>query len=99
LLENKSAPRPPVVSTHLPGTHCVITNRWRYITYPDGAAELYDRRADRHEFTNLASLPRHRALIAGLARHAPASSMPPVPDNTQFNFDFKTHTYQRKAQP
>jgi choline-sulfatase len=99
LLENKSASRPPVVSTHLPGAHCVITSRWRYITYPDGASELYDRRADRNEFTNLAALPRHRALQADLARYAPASSTPPVPDNTHFDFDFKTHTYQRKAKP
>ncbi len=99
LLENPKAKHDPVVSTHLPGTHSVISEQWRYIVYADGSEELYDRKADRNEFTNLAADPKHKALKLQLAKYAPAKSAPPQPLVTDYDFDFPTYTYKRKAKP
>jgi arylsulfatase A-like enzyme len=96
LLENPRARRAPVVSTHLPDTHCVISSEWRYITYADGTEELYNRRADRHEFTNLAANPRYSRLMQQLKAYTPPTSAPPVPLNTAYEFDFATYTYTKK---
>jgi hypothetical protein len=83
----------------LPNTHSVVDTRWRYNVYADGSEELYDRRKDRHEFTNLASDARYSAVKRRLARHVPPSSAPPAPLNSEYDFDFATHTYRRKAKP
>jgi arylsulfatase A-like enzyme len=99
LLENPKAKRDPAVSTHLPGTHCVIDEKWRYIVYADGSEELYDRKADRNEYTNIASNPRHASVKQRLAKFAPATSAAPQPLVTDFDFDFTTYTYKRKAKP
>jgi choline-sulfatase len=99
LLENPKARHAPVVSTHLPGTHCVITEQWRYIVYADGSEELYDRKADRNEFNNLAANPAHKALKQELLAFAPAKSAPPQPPVTDYDFDFSSYTYKRKAKP
>jgi arylsulfatase A-like enzyme len=99
LLENPKAKHDPVVSTHLPGTHCVITEQWRYIVYADGSEELYDRKADRNEFNNLAADPAHKALRQELLAFAPAKSAPPQPPVTDYDFDFSSYTYKRKAKP
>ena len=99
LLQNPRASRKPAVSTHLPGTHCVINKDWRYITYADGSEELYDRKADRNEFQNVASEPRHKKLKAEMAQYAPARSAPQQPLVTDYDFDFSTYTYKRKTRP
>ncbi len=99
LLENPKAKRDPVVSTHLPGTHCVIDEKWRYIVYADGSEELYDRKADRNEYTNIASNPRNKSVKQRLAKFAPATSAAPQPQVTDFDFDFATYTYKRKTKP
>ncbi len=97
LLENPKAKTNPVVSTHLPDTHSVISEKWRYIVYADGAEELYDRKADRNEFRNVAGEARHAALKREMRAFAPKTSAKPVPLVTDFDFDFKTYTYQRKV--
>lgn len=99
LLDNPRAPRETAVCTHLPNTHSVVDTRWRYNVYADGSEELYDRRKDRHEFTNLASDARYSAVKQLLARHVPPSSAPPAPLNSEYDFDFATHTYRRRAKP
>lgn len=99
LLENPKAKHDPIVSTHLPGTHCVINAKWRYIIYPDGSEELYDRKADRNEFTNVASNPKHSGIKQRLAKFAPPTSAKPQPQVSDFDFDFATYTYKRKAKP
>jgi arylsulfatase A-like enzyme len=99
LLDNPRAPRETAVCTHLPNTHSVVDTRWRYNVYADGSEELYDRRKDRHEFTNLASDARYSAVKQRLARHVPPSSAPPAPLNSEYDFDFATHTYRRRAKP
>ena len=37
-----------------PGNYSVRTDRWRYILYSDGNEELYELKADPHEWDNLA---------------------------------------------
>ena len=45
--------------------------RWRYIRYADGSEELYDYKADPHEWTNIASKPEHATLKSTLAGFFP----------------------------
>lgn len=96
LLQNSKAPRDPAVSTHLPDTHCVIDQRWRYIVYADKSEELYDRKADPNEFRNLASDPKLTSVKQRLASFAPKTSAAQQPQSTEFDFDFATYTYKRK---
>jgi arylsulfatase A-like enzyme len=44
----------PVITTHQPHDHAVVTDQWRYIRYATGEEELYDIRADPGEFRNIA---------------------------------------------
>ena len=43
----------PAICSHNAGNHSVCDDRWRYIRYADGSEELYDRRSDPLEQTNL----------------------------------------------
>ncbi|MEM1063567.1 MAG: hypothetical protein AAGJ97_14675, partial [Planctomycetota bacterium] len=45
---------------------------WRYISYPDGSEELYDHRADPHEFTNVAAEPEHAELLVRFRQAVPS---------------------------
>ena len=96
LLRDPSAKRDPAVVTYLPGNHAVLTERWRYIRYRDGGEELYDRAADPNEFRNLAGDPQHAGLKRELARRMPASSAPPKPARSSYDFDFARHTWKLK---
>lgn len=59
----------------------VRTARWRYTEWNGGrdGVELYDHDADPHEFTNLASNPRHAETLAGLKRRLGETTTPPPP--------------------
>ncbi len=48
--------------------HLWRTERWAYLEYADGSAELYDMRADPGQFTNLAESPEVVATRRDLAR-------------------------------
>ena len=56
LLENPTAKsKRLVVTTFDKGNHALSGIRWRYIRYKDGSEELYNRKNDPHEWTNLAA--------------------------------------------
>jgi arylsulfatase A-like enzyme len=79
-LKDANAPREhPAITTHNQGNHAVRNEDWRYIRYADGSEELYEVRADPHEWTNLAGDPKHAAVKKDLARWLPKVDKPPVP--------------------
>lgn len=43
--------------------HAVRSQNWHYIRYADGAQELYDKRHDPHEWTNLAPNVKYAKVI------------------------------------
>ncbi|MBK1828985.1 sulfatase [Haloferula rosea] len=61
-----------------PGGYAVINRDWRYIYYPNGGEELYDRRKDPNEWNNLLfQRPGvHQELIRKLKRAAPETFAP-----------------------
>jgi arylsulfatase A-like enzyme len=61
-----------------PGEFALINDRWRYIRYGDDGEELYDRRADPRELTNLVTSERHASILEQLRQAAPASFAPPA---------------------
>jgi len=96
LLRDAKAARNPTVTTYLAGNHAVRDERWRYIRYRDGTEELYDLTADPNEYTNLASNSRHQAVKERLRKFVPASSAPPKPLRTAYDFDFEGHRWKLK---
>ncbi len=77
-INDPAAPRErPALITMYAGNHAVCDDRYRYIRYADGSEELYDRRADPHEFDNLVphtgDRPELRAVIDRLAAFIPES--------------------------
>jgi len=71
LLRDPDAPRQRPVVTAYQDHLSVRTERHRYIRYADGSEELYDRTADPHEWTNIASNPDVAALKKQLAERLP----------------------------
>ncbi len=72
LLKNPEAAWNEVaICSHGRGNHAAIDNQWRYIRYKNGDEELYDYRADPHEWTNLAGDSKHAEVKTRLARHLP----------------------------
>jgi arylsulfatase A-like enzyme len=80
LLDPTASWEHPAVMTYLRGNHAVRSQRHRYIRYANGDEELYDHFADPHEWTNLASRPDSKGVIAELARHLPRTDAPPAKD-------------------
>ncbi len=79
-LHDAKAPRnQPALTTHGPGNHAVRSEHWRYIRYANGSEELYDHRADPHEWVNLAKDPRYRDIIREHARWIPTKDAPAAP--------------------
>lgn len=71
-LRTPAAPKnDAVVTTYRRNNHAVRSADWRYIRYHDGGEELYDRRKDPDEWTNLAGRPEMAAKKAELARWLP----------------------------
>ena len=79
-LKDPTAPRPwPAITTHGQNSHAIRTTRWRYIRYPDGSEELYDRQNDPNEWTNLASNAKYASTKSELAKWLPTTNIPPIP--------------------
>jgi arylsulfatase A-like enzyme len=77
LLANPAMPwDKPALTTYGFNNHAVRTNAWRYIRYDNGDEELYDRKNDPYEWTNLASKPDLEHIKTMLARHIPTENKP-----------------------
>jgi arylsulfatase A-like enzyme len=61
----------PTLSTYGRGNNAIVSDRYKYIRYSDGSEELYDRRQDPNEWTNLAGQAGREELKRELARHLP----------------------------
>lgn len=60
------------ICSHGRGNHAAIDAQWRYIRYENGSEELYDHRADPHEWTNRAAEPALSGIKTQLAQHLPS---------------------------
>lgn len=91
----------PAISSHNQGNHAVRSERWRYIRYADGSEELYDLRTDPNEWTNLASDPEHKAVIAAHAKWLPRIDVAPVPGSAHrvLTYDAATDEATWENQP
>ena len=77
LLENPAADWPYIArSSFGPGNVAIVSEHYRYIHYNDGSEELYDRRADPHEWHNLASNPSNDAVLKKHRARLPSSCHP-----------------------
>ena len=83
-LQDARTPRPwPAITTHNQGNHAIRTERWRYIRYADGSAELYNHHTDPNEWTNLVNVASSANVIREHARWLPAIDRPSVPGSAQ----------------
>jgi arylsulfatase A-like enzyme len=53
------------------GNHTISTQRWQYIHYFDGSAELYDLKRDPNEFVNLAGDRNYAGVMKHLSQYLP----------------------------
>jgi arylsulfatase A-like enzyme len=73
-LENPQAPRERPAMTHLGADKAAVrTERWRYVTYPDGD-QLYDHDNDPNEWTNLSGKPEYAKIERELAAMLPKNA-------------------------
>ena len=78
-LRESGAKRPwPAITTHNQGNHTIRSDRWRYIRYADGSEELYDMQSDPNEWTNLASDPKYKEIIARHKKWLPKIDRAPM---------------------
>ncbi len=81
-LQDASAPRDrPAITSHNQGNHGIRSENWRYIRYADGSQELYDMRADPHEWTNVSGQPQYASVIAEHKKWLPQIDEPPAPNS------------------
>jgi arylsulfatase A-like enzyme len=84
LLKDANAARPwPALTSHNQGNHAVRTEQYRYIRYADGSEELYDRRVDPDEWTNLAGKKENAGILGELRKWLPKVDRAPVPGSAQ----------------
>ena len=69
----------PAITSHNQGNHGIRSERWRYIHYADGSEELYDMQNDPNEWTNLAGVPEHAAVLAEHRKWLPKPDLPLAP--------------------
>lgn len=81
----------PVLSTWGRGNHAIRDGRYRYIRYRNGDEELYDHRADEHEWRNLATDPALAPVKARLSGYLPEADAPNVrktnPPKSELDWD------------
>ncbi len=69
----------PAITTHNPGNHSVVSEKYRYIHYADGSEELYDFENDPDEWHNLANSTEHALIKAELKASMPTIHAEPAP--------------------
>jgi hypothetical protein len=75
-------PEEALISTNIPAYFGVITERYAYIEYQTGEAELYDLQKDPFELVNLAAVTADHGLRARLSAQLQALRAPPVTPGT-----------------
>lgn len=92
LVDDKAQRTRPAITSHNQGNHGIRSENWRYIRYADGTEELYDLKADPHEWTNLALQAQSATILAEHRRWLPKIDLPPVPNSAQ-----RVLTYDRST--
>lgn len=83
LLKNPQADWPHIArSSFGPGNVAIISERYRYIHYKDGSEELYDRKVDPNEWTNLAASPEKRSVLRRHSARLPKEYQPVLGKNS-----------------
>ncbi|MBD3676409.1 MAG: sulfatase [Planctomycetaceae bacterium] len=62
-------------------SHLLRTDRWAYLQYQDGSAELYDMKNDPQQFTNLVDSPDHQQTLKELQKRL-ADKRQSIQDNS-----------------
>jgi arylsulfatase A-like enzyme len=76
-LRDADAPRErPAITSHNQSNFSIVTDRWRYIRYVDGAEELYDIVNDPHEWDNVAA--KNEDVVKTLRGWLPKNNVGPV---------------------
>ena len=58
----------PAITTIYAHNHSLVDEQYRYTRYADGSEELYDRKADPHEFDNLITKAKDNAKLAAVIK-------------------------------
>lgn len=75
LLENPAAPWPHYARTSFgPGNYAIVSERYRFIQYNDGTAELYDHENDPHEWNNIVAESAYADIVEEHRAQLPTSS-------------------------
>ncbi len=94
LMENPDADwRAGTLTVYPRGNNALRTDRYRYIRYEDGSAELYDHESDPNEWNNLAGNPEYTDLINSLKKSFPKTEAPyhPSTSKSPINAWFQEH--------
>ncbi|MCO8121293.1 sulfatase [Stieleria sp. TO1_6] len=72
----------PAITSFGRGNFAIRSARYRFIQYHDGSRELYDLENDPHEWTNLASRPEYKNVLAEHAAFLPTHQHPVLPGDS-----------------
>jgi arylsulfatase A-like enzyme len=77
-IKDAMAPRErPAITSHNQGNFSVVSEKWRYIHYVDGAEELYDIVNDPNEWTNL--VDKRPEVVKSMKKWLPKIDNGPTP--------------------
>ena len=99
-LKNADAKRLwPAITTANQNNHSVVTDKWRFIQYADGSQELYNEQNDPNEWTNLASKPEYKKVIADLKKWLPKKNLPLAPGSANRILEQKNGVWYWEGKP
>ena len=83
LLNNPQADWPYMARTSFgPGNVAIVSEGYRYIRYNDGSEELYNRKADPHEWHNIANNPEQKTVLEKHRARLPKTFHPVLGENS-----------------